>query len=54
MAEMQSFAAAGNDEFNCKGKTLQSIIQMIPSLRAVQIPSLEGSAKSSIQEEPHM
>lgn len=54
VAEMQSFAAAGNDKFTCKGKALQIIIQMIPSLRAVQVPSLERSAKSSIQEEPHV
>lgn len=55
MAEMQSFAAAaGNDKFTCKGKALQIIVPMIPSLRAVQIPSLERSAKSSIQEEPHV
>lgn len=52
VAEMQSFAAAGNNKFTCKGKSWQSIIQMIPSLRAVQTPNLEGSAKSSIQEEP--
>lgn len=53
MAEMQSFAA-GNDKFTCKGKALQIIVPMIPSLRAVQIPSLERSAKSSTQEEPHV
>lgn len=54
MAEMQSFAAAGNDKFTCKGKALQIIVPMIPSLRAVQIPILERSAKSPIQEEPHV
>lgn len=54
VAEMQNFAAAGIDKLTCKGKALQIIIQMIPSLRAVQIPSLERFAKSSIQEEPHV
>lgn len=44
-AEMQSFAAAGNDKFTCKGEALQSKTQMIPSLRAVQIPSPERSAE---------
>lgn len=33
VAEMQSFAGAGNDKFTCKGKALQRIIQIIPSLR---------------------
>lgn len=32
VAEMQSFAGAGN-KFTCKGKALQRIIQIIPSLR---------------------
>lgn len=52
VAEMQSFAAVGNVEFTCKGKALQIIVPVIPSLRAAVISSLERSAKSSIQEEP--